>query len=195
MINKKIPYYEQGRICEIKEENKKLVIKRYSYNKNKINTFYAAKNNKNMKELLNNYYIDLERYLNLNKEKYITYKKEKIDNIEDLKNMKKYKKIIFFLSLIPIIASTINPSISNLLYLELIFIPTFLVMEYTDIKYEKETTKQKFVKEYINYRKELDTYKNTKQKILSPTSYTKIKMNHNISKEIDLNLKKEKKIA
>lgn len=175
MLNLKIPFYEAGRIAEISEESKIYVVHRYDINGNKIKYYIHNKREKDFNDLLENYYDDLEGYLDFNRSKYEFAKKNVFKKIGYMKSFKKLKLIPGFLIVAPIIGILVNSGIGNImicLALELLFVSSFVVLDQKSRFYESEEEKDHFVHMYVNYRKALEMYSKDKKKAIYPTKYS-----------------------
>lgn len=198
MLKMKIPFYEAGRISEIQEENKFYMVSRYEVDGKHCKTFKVHKKSKNLDELLENYYDDLEGYLKFYRSKYEEYKNNNFKKIEYMKNFKKLKFLIFTLTLLPLAGYLIEIDFLFQLgiALDFIFVPTFLALDSGSRKYEKEREKEYFVRCYTNYSKELDAHnKNNKKKTVYPTKYTSVDLSRRNEENLVINKIKEKKAA
>ena len=78
-MNFKLPFYgKKGTIKDIKEEQKYYVVYRYGLSEKEESIFYVPKNDNNLSLLMNNYNNDLKEYLDLNADKYDTYKQTRL---------------------------------------------------------------------------------------------------------------------
>ena len=195
MISLKVPYYEPGRIAEIHEKNNKYIVNRYDTDGKPSKVFYINKSQKNIKDLLTNYYDDLKEYLNRNSEKYNSSKENIYNKISYMENFKNIKLLFAFLAITPILGAIIDSnSIMFIgLGLELIFIPAFVVLDRYSKLYKTEEEKNKFAKEYANYNKSLELYDKTKKKTITPTKYSGLTKTPRDPKE-NISIKKKEKL-
>lgn len=198
MLRMSIPFYQVGRIGEIRESNEFYIVDRYDDNGKMHKSFYINKNLKNLEGLLENYYYDLKGYLDCNIIRYNEYKENCFKKIQYMKNFENLKFVIFALTLIPVVGFLLNYNllISMGIGLELLFVPTFLFLERGSKKYKSEEKKYSFVKNYNNYLWELESYSATKtnSKNFKPTKFSYVSTYERYEELIN-NKKKEKRVS
>ena len=207
-FTKKIPYYgKYNSISKISlsDDSKTFLVKRYDNNGFEKNEIFEINNKtKNIEMLLINYYNDVEEYLKKNKNKYLSYKEQKITikkmfDINIIEKLKKITKSSMTISLLLIVLSffVMNNIITYYIGL-LILIPssTGLIL-LNDIA--KEINIKTFIDEYEEFEFHLTEYQKglEHQNKKSITEYNGLNKDKN--KGNDLNLKKirtlENKIA
>ena len=196
MLKLSIPFYEPGRIAEISEESKIYIVYRYDIDGKKSKILYHNKREKNLNDLLDNYYNDLKCYLDFDKNKYEFAKKNVFNKIGYMKNFEFLKMIPAFLLIVPIIGILLNSGIGSImvcLVLELIFVSSFVFLDQKSRFYKSEKEKAHFVDMYVNYSKDLEIYNKDKKKIIHPTKYSGVaKAPGRGQEKVDIK-KKEKK--
>lgn len=161
-----IPFYGiKGTICRIEvlkddDDGRELCYYKVLYNHdgtiNPKKVRVPRSKGKNFASLLNNYYEDLQKYLNLNHDKYLDYKTNKMKKTID-KSCVKFLVIAsatLVVATIPILISTV--------YVGAIMEATFLLSLYLTNNFRKkiiaDEKKQEFIKQYDSYQKELMDY-------------------------------------
>lgn len=195
MLHLKIPFYEVGRIALIREEKNKYIVDRYNINGEIGKSLVINKKNKNLEELLDNYYCDLNGYLEFNRDKFEECKKNSFKNISYMKNFKNLKFVSFALSFLPLVGFLLDSGllISIGVGLDFIFIPAFLVLESGSKQYAREEKKYNFAKTYINYVNDLKQNNKVKSKNINPTKYSTVELSKPPVDALVVNKIKEKK--
>ncbi len=158
-MNFMLPFYgKKGTIKDIKEDSKYYLVYRYGLTENEETIFYVPKNNNNLELLLNNYYKDLDGYLDANSNKYKMYKKSRLNkkiNYNAVIGMFGVSSLLF-VSSIPLINSHELIGFLGVL-MDTIAIPTagYAIKELIDKK--RDEKKELFIKEYNNLSHKLQS--------------------------------------
>jgi hypothetical protein len=178
MLKKELPFYrKRGTIASIEELDKYYLVKLYELDGSiKKYDFNIKKTLKNKEKLFDNYYCNVEEYLNLtsNKEKYTSLKEEEKKNQNPLLN----KKLVAILLSISILVGITPLASSIVLNSGLLWtigkytlvigaaFSTASIISLKNIKNNKESTS--FTKIYENLKKDLELYNEEKDKELTP---------------------------
>ena len=197
MLSLKIPFYEPGRIAKIEEKDKCFIVDRYGIDDKIDKSFVISNKGNNFNELLENYYSDLEGYLNYYRNKYDNSLGNVFDKIGYMKYFKNIKYLFAFLAVMPVMGVLIESTILTImgLILELVFVPSFVILDKYSRFYDAEKEKSAFIKEYGDYFKLLDVYnKGRSKKSVSPTKYKGVNKPIDRTKERVGSMKKEKSL-
>ncbi len=200
-MNFKIPFYgKKGTIKDIKEDNKYYVVYRYGLSSGEENIFYVPKNDNNLSLLMDNYNNDLKGYLDINADKYETYKKSRLNKNINMKSVNALLSVSGAMILLSIPLFNTHESIGFFgVVLDTVAVPIAIYTVGAIIKKKNDDKKGKYIN---NYNKIYNKYKiNTKNKYLNnkKTEYKGL-VNDNTKKPVvDLNkvktLKQEKNVA
>ena len=180
-MNFKLPFYDKkGTIKDIKEDSKYYLVYRYGVNKDEEQLFYVPKNDSNLELLLNNYYSDLEGYLDANASKYYTYKKSRLNKRINYNMVKAMLGIstILFISSIPLINT--HEAIGFVgVQLDTIAIPTagYALKEFINKK--KDNKKELFIKQYNNLSHKFQSSIKNKNRLKKDTIYQGLSKDYN----------------
>lgn len=167
-MNFKLPFYgKKGTIKDIKEDEKYYIVYRYGLTNQEESIFYVPKNDNNLLLLMNNYNNDLKEYLEINSNKYETYKQTRLK--KDIN--KNSLKILFAISGFMILSSialfgTHEPIGFVGVILDTIAIPTTIYATSEMIKKRKDEQKEKFIKSYnkMNHKYKIGVKEYIKEK-------------------------------
>ena len=175
-----IPFYGmKGTICRIEvlkdvDDNRELFYYKVLYNYDgSINSDKIRISKKYLSSVVDDYYNDLKKYLDLNSDKYLDYKKNRLVNKLDDKIIKLSLAISSGLVMIgiPILMSTV--------YVGAIIEAIFILSLYTTYNMRKknveEDEKIEFIRQYDNYQKNLvehNIVNSNKNNKISKTIYT-----------------------
>lgn len=177
MLKKELPFYgKRGTIASILEHDKYYLVKLYELDGSiKEYDFNIKKTLKNKEKLFDNYYCNVEEYLNLtsNKEKYKEIKEEEKKNQNPLLN----KKLVAILLSVSILVGITPLASSIVLNSGLLWtigkytlvigaaFSTASIISLKNIKNNKESTS--FTKIYENLKKDLELYNEEKGKSMT----------------------------
>lgn len=185
-----IPFYGlKGTICRIEVlkddyDNRELCYYKVLYNQDgtisKDKVRVPKSKGKNLSSLINDYYNDLKKYLDLNNSKYLDYKENGLKE----KNNKKTIQALIILSVIAIVIFI--PILLSTTYIGAIIEAICLLLFYKANELHKkiieDEKKSEFIKQYDYYQKDLVKYqslKNDKDNKLKKYNQTKISSKSN----------------
>ena len=193
-MNFKIPFYgKKGTIKDIKEDAKYYIVYRYGLSEDEEIVFYVPKNDNNLSLLMDNYNSDLKGYLDMNANKYETFKKTRLNRKINMNTVKAMLAVssVMLLSSIPLINTHEEIGFFGVI-LDTIAIPTVIYAAGEFVKKIDDDKKAKFVNSYnqMNHK-----YKNNIKRYNQEKDETKYKgLANDESKKPVVDLTKVKKL-
>lgn len=176
MLKKELPFFgKRGTMATLIEEDKNYKVELYGQDGLNNNVFFIKKTSKNKEQLLENYYRNLEEYLTLEdtKEKYTSLKEEEKaqKTLLNKKLVEMLLSISILIGVIPLASSIVlnNGLLWTIGKYTLVIGASFSTASIISLKNIKEDKKNtSFTKKYENLEKELNLYKEEKNKALAP---------------------------